>query len=1286
MCDSQRTVEHRRRGGRVLLLLLLNCAVSICSMAAEDKPLPSDGTVRSRPKQLQFKVIHRVGDQPVVGARISVSGFGGTREIATDEQGLASFEYPEGDQPASLSATISQPGLVKYYVNFGRNLVPSALPTEKAIRMDRGKKVGGKVVDPEGKPVAGALMSITIPATDTPSDIHYHLLYDRTAEDGTWQLDGAPVNLNNLLVNIEHPRFVKAVFSVQDRTDGTYMLDPGLTLTGRVLDQNGKPVPQAHITVGHDRWGRLDRPVPVAEDGTYIVYALKQESTWITAEAPGFSPQIRSVEVHAETKPIDFQMTPGHTIRFKIVDVEGEPIAGIRICADTWNGKRTLWWQATTDNQGLAKWDGAPDAPVEFDLVGTGYASLRNQKVTPRDDPHVLQILRPLKVEGTVTDLQKGKVAEFRVTPGFRFPGNKEISWNNNRATTGRNGKFEIEHGETCDEIFVRVEALGYRPWTSEAIPFAKSHHKVFVRMESATGPAGIVWSPEGQPVAGAQVTLITARPGMQFQQGYRPLGGKQTVTSNEKGRFEMNAVDEEALIVAVHETGYAELPAAKLTEAGGIHLQKWARVEAVVKRGAEPLAGAKLQVNLEFDQRQGPRITSHGLTGITDANGRVTFDRVVPRNAHIVQTIERQSGNLTSIYPERSANVTLTPGAAVTVELGGTGSAVVGRFAMQGEPPMEHRWSQNDAVVISSISRSPTGRGTFGRSSYRALVETDGSFRIHDVPAGPYQLSIRLTGVADPQQPHRTEDIGNITQEIEVVAGSPVVELGVIEGTWFKRLSVGHPLPHFVASAIHEKADPGAGNPGSNLGLNAVRSSHFQGRLLLIDFWSSSSNASMRDASRVVALYEEFSPDPRFQLLGLSVDNTSEDAGAAIQKGGWAWPMGFAGPGVYSQIPQRFQVQGTPERFLIDVNGTVLYRGRDLEQISRLIRKRLSELPPGPATPTTSAPGLIPTKVDDPFPAGGKVALVTLAGSLARPEGASSPRTPALVFYSEEGTEIRRIEGMSTSDPQQLFADASRERFFHCDSKRQRLLGFNRHGQQLLEVAIPDLHAATVDEHTGDIWCLTLTPSQSGELLILDPTGREKVRYPSKFDGIDYSPVDDAFWLVGPTIMKIDRDATIVARLPPQDRVLALVDVAADRKQGGAWVVEHDYQGRTGSRRQLWKVLADGSATTTYPFPENRLPRHLACIHGQPWLTVISNFTRARPRPTTEYELLRFSKEGLEPTTIPLAASVISIGQQTGAIWLRTPDGLVRIDAEGRPQKTIPLPSTTTTVELLAF
>lgn len=752
-------------------------------------------STRSRPQNLRFQVVRDDNGEPLSDAKITVSLFHPQlrerRELLTDEMGRVDFEYPDGNFPVMLRAMVNRQGFVPYFVNFGSSIFPSALPTEKTIRMDVGKRVGGIVVDPSGNPIAGVVLTITIPATDSPSQIHYQIFEQSTKEDGTWQFDGAPLTYE-LNVALSHPRFVGERQAVHDRIDGRYILNPGVTLTGRVADETNNPVLGARITIGRDRFGSRDKPTVVENDGTYSVHALKPQLTYVTAEAPGYAPQVIPIDLGENSKPVDFKLLPGHLIQFHVVDRDGNPIEAARIVADTWNGFRTLSWEGKSDVQGQVAWNGAPADNVRFDIVHEDYAYLRSLHLGPQQEPHRIQLLSPLIVSGIVVDANQVKVAKFNVRFGVKDDGRDEIRWNTVDSSNGQNGKFEVKCLESHDEVFLQIEAEGFQSWISEPISFRKTNHKVFVKLNPGHGPSGIVWSPDGTPAVGAQLTLVTAKERMQFTEGYHPYGGKQTLKSDANGRFEFRPCDVESLIVAVHSTGYAEINASDLDANNVLHLHRWAKVEVLVREGNVPLPGASIRIDPIRQSGSAVQVYSHRIQSKTNSEGRAVFERVVPGEVWVSKTIEQPIDGGRIVHKERSERVSLLPGERKYIEIGGSGVTVKGQIKLADDPPEPHDWKLNSAARIH-LPLTPTNKE---RREYRTLVRNDGSFELKDVIPGMYQFELDLTAKPDRNQGGIGAVMGRIIREIEVPATGAVLDLGILEGAWFERLGAGEAAP----------------------------------------------------------------------------------------------------------------------------------------------------------------------------------------------------------------------------------------------------------------------------------------------------------------------------------------------------------------------------------------------------------------------------------------------------------------------------------------------------------
>jgi thiol-disulfide isomerase/thioredoxin len=484
--------------------------------------------------------------------------------------------------------------------------------------------------------------------------------------------------------------------------------------------------------------------------------------------------------------------------------------------------------------------------------------------------------------------------------------------------------------------------------------------------------------------------------------------------------------------------------------------------------------------------------------------------------------------------------------------------------------------------------------------------------------------------------------------------------------------LGVGKEAPLFVAEGI---------------GRDTVRLGDLRGQLIVIDFWATWCEPCMAEMPQLWELYKEFSGDQRFVLLGLSLDQTLGEATTAVKKNGWPWPIAFAGPGLNSAIPGRYEVEAIPEKFVVDVDGKILYRGRDLAAVAKVVKTRLAELPPGVERRAADV-GVKPVKSADDFHGNVQIAVALVTNNIQYRTGfAPSLKGPAILTWSKDGKPCREINEIGTSawlsGPQRLAIDPLRQRLYYCDTFHKRLVAIDGAGQERFASDIPALHAAAVDERTGDIWCLTAHHLNSGELIILDEAGREKARHPITAFGIGYSPTEDAFWLAGDAISKMNREGRVLSRHLLDDGRYTFTDVAIDRERGGGWVLELDHPDRPRSKRQLWRIAPDGAAIVAHEFPERILPRTLVCSDGAAWVAAMTNYSRSDSA-ERQWSVQRFSNEGKPLST--LDARDIAVGLGTGALWIITGDQLCEIDTEGKKLLTIKLPTDIQSMQVAAF
>src|SRR5205085_123709 len=108
--------------------------------------------------------------------------------------------------------------------------------------------------------------------------------------------------------------------------------------------------------------------------------------TIVTVQAEGFAPQFRDVRVQDRTAPVEFKLAePGSVVRGKVVDIQGKPVAGAFVAADTWRGHRSIQFRVDTDKEGRFEWRSAPKDVVLYDIGKEDFMASRHVSLTPSE-------------------------------------------------------------------------------------------------------------------------------------------------------------------------------------------------------------------------------------------------------------------------------------------------------------------------------------------------------------------------------------------------------------------------------------------------------------------------------------------------------------------------------------------------------------------------------------------------------------------------------------------------------------------------------------------------------------------------------------------------------------------------------------------------------------------------------------------------------------------------------------------------------------------------------------
>jgi protocatechuate 3,4-dioxygenase beta subunit len=316
-------------------------------------------------------------------------------------------------------------------------------PPALTLRVHRPLTIRGRVVDAEGRGVAGAHVTI-VPARSNDESITtryrgtYEALRDpwgTTAVDGTYVLrdvvplisvprnetdhdvEGAPPGPAPFRVVVRARGFADAItgalaYATGRTTEaGVVRLSRGARWSGRVVDGAGRPVPGARLDLDADgdETSLVDFPAGgswrAADDGSFVVPALPPGTVKIVARADGFAPtqESRRILDDRPLPPLDIVLLPGRRLAGRVVAPSGAPIAGATVLLD-WIARKptspgidpvslagrdesyTRKQQTRTDAAGGFLLDGVPPGVLELLVSAEGWRDPRYRQAKSHVD------------------------------------------------------------------------------------------------------------------------------------------------------------------------------------------------------------------------------------------------------------------------------------------------------------------------------------------------------------------------------------------------------------------------------------------------------------------------------------------------------------------------------------------------------------------------------------------------------------------------------------------------------------------------------------------------------------------------------------------------------------------------------------------------------------------------------------------------------------------------------------------------------------------------------------
>ena len=1222
--------------------------------------------------------------EPVPEVAVDFHGWIGegriNQKLETDENGHCELKWDGDPLIRNLWFTASKPGYVPVHRNWRSDRRMIDLPEKLEIELVKGNLLQGLVKNEMGEPIENVDVSISLtPLSSEKSSYVFMVANRKTDKDGKWSWNDAPLDTERIGVRLAHSEYMQGYSKVDSLNAETIAtLKQGVRIRGRVVDGDRKPVEGATIRFGTDIWGTSEPIAQTDADGQFELINCKEGPSAVTVQAKSFAPQLQKITSSEDMGPLEFQLEPGNELHIKVVDPDGEPIAGAHIAANRWLNLRTIGMRTNADAVGSFVWKEAPAEPVQFDILKQGYVAERNVIVSPNSKPRVITLYPELTITGSVKDiLTKDPVPSFQIIRGSKSKNENLIRWSNDRPVAYKDGQFRYSFDEPRKEYYLKVIANGYEPEVSRAFFSNEGLVEFDFTLDKGWAIRGAIRRPNGKAVEGVKIAYATADSHIMLKNGMLDPQQENVVSAetDRTGRFKITPTGkrrEPFILLATCEEGMAVFtslpgkPPAKTPEVNDappydpkkiltMKLQPWGRITGNVYREGKPDAGQEMFFqSTGFSERHRPfRVWSNYKT-TSDDDGKFEFVRVPVGAGFVSRVVNKSYGSWSESTFCWQTPVEIVAGEKTTTSVAATGVVVKGTVTTDKQPGFKFDWAKNDPVKINGV-RPKTGQpDDSSNNPFRAVgsIDSDGGFEIPDIPPGLYELTVSLSMDGNQGFAARGMEVGIVKVPFTIYADqADAMDLGQVVVKLHDTLDPGELAPDFFADDLLEQS-------------KSFHLRDFHGKLVLLNFWSMGARESLAELKIIDKMHKKFRVS-KFESISVCSTNRQNASLDYILKKDYQWHHGSIAVGSWIQLTNDYTIKKLPATFLIGPDGTVLAKNLSGQALLAAISDALIDkasfenLGPTPQRFPVTRTGAIEAKpaIDDRDPPS-----VLVKSSKSNNE--KSAANASIQMLTRSGREIWSapiIHGQLLSNSNTMAVDRNLNRiyvreFSSSDQPKGRTSAFDLTGQRLWSVECEGPLA--VDPKTGNLWISTGQQLNRGTLNVFDPNGNEVAAWPIRAIAMSYDSHSDSMWLVGYEIVKMNRKGKILHRSKIDGWCCTGVAVDAD---GMVRVAERRHPDIANSRNQIRVLANDGKLirTTALQHSPNKFVFDIKT--GRYWGRGFGG---------------KSNVEDGGKADEPHVAQQIDASAGRDGIWILNKSGLTRIDNGGRPIANVNLSS----------
>ncbi len=670
-------------------------------------------------------------------------------------------------------------------------LADSTAPVRLVLR--RGTVAVGRVVDEQGRPVAGAELTLVL-SEDAPMprpELRFSAVSDAK---GGFRL--ANVSAGRFDLRAARPGFTAATLpgilipENEAQADlGEVTLLPGAAIEGIVVDERDRPVQGAEVALtpfGSDGM-RADEhlmyrdPVETGADGRFRIADLPRGMrVGLMAVHPEHtSAEMVGVEVPT-AQPVRLRLTRPRSLEGRVKDRQGEPVSGARLffsesagspLGGGWDGRAS---KGTTDAEGRFVLSGLKPGTAYVTVMASGYRTRAGQAVQVPEEgqaPPVEITLDPgTSLEGTVRDSRGNPLPRAYVHVQGPDPNSFRMA-----VPTDEAGHYEVGDLEPGP---LEVQAsLHNGPSTRVAWEIRPGRNRLDLKLSEGNEVSGRIVDSQGSPVPGASLTLhaVVGEGGTSM---FRPQMG---AISSADGSFVLQGVSDGEYRLTGSRQGFAPatIPGVQVAGAPVSGLELRLGPGAVIRGrllGLDPTVASRVTVMAHSAEAY--------LHGVVDSSGSYRIQDVAPGEWNVAA-----HSNAADMV---TARVEVSPGEQEVVQdlEFSSGFTLTGRVLLDRVPIPRAQ------VLISSTNPEKPGGGGHRETAH------DGTFRLERLPAGTYSLTVLIGATLAHTQ--ALEISGDRDLAIEIATGA-------VEG----RLLSPQGLPVAGAAVSLAVEEPQLGFPG---------------------------------------------------------------------------------------------------------------------------------------------------------------------------------------------------------------------------------------------------------------------------------------------------------------------------------------------------------------------------------------------------------------------------------------------------------------------------------------